>query len=135
MSLDSTSDAHPFPSTPSEPSTSPPFSESTNHEESDALQSSQSSRIVTVNIDGSDRDQTDLVISKIEAIFASMVDVLAEGGDALVIPYRRRTAQREEGMLRFPASTVQEAIKFSQFISGHAVEGHILTAVWPLQPE
>ena len=113
MSYNLSSDARPFPSTPSETSTIPLFSDNSGHEELDISQSSQSSRIVTVNNGDSDQIQNYRVISKIEEIFASMVDVLAEGGDALVIPYRRRTAQREEGVLRFPGSTVQEAIKFS----------------------
>jgi hypothetical protein len=133
MSYDLSLGVRSFPSTPSETSTPALFSDNNGHEELDISQSSQSSRIVTVNNGDSDRVQNYLVISKIEEIFATMVDVLAEGGDALVIPYRRRTAQREEGVLRFPGSTVQEAIKFSQCISGHGVDGDSLTAS-PLQP-
>lgn len=103
-----------FPSTPSGPSTSRLFSDSTRNDEVDISHFPQSPSVITIHDDDSDRTQTDLVISKIEEIFAAMVDVLAEGGDSLVIPYRRRTSQREGGVLRFPGSTVQEATKFGQ---------------------
>lgn len=113
MSYDLSSEADPFPFTPSGPHTSPLFSDRISNDDFDVSQVSQSSGVITIHDDDSDRTQTDLVISKIEEIFATMVDVLASEGDALVIPYRRRTAQRELGALRFPGSTVQEAIKFS----------------------
>lgn len=108
------------------------FSATIGHDEFDISQFSQSSRVITINDDDLDLTQTDLVVSKIEEIFAAMVDVLAEEGDALVIPYRRRTSQRE-GVLRFPGSTVQEAIKFSQFFLCLALGAYILTLP-PLQP-
>lgn len=122
----------PFPSTPSEAS-APLFSDQDGHEQFDHSQSTQSSRIVTFNYGSSDRIQKYLIISKIDGIFERMVDVLAEGGEELVIPYRRGRSQ-EKGVLRFPGSTVNEAIKFSEFISGQSVEGCILT-IRPLQPE
>lgn len=117
----------PFPSTPSGPSTSSLFSDRIRNDELDVSQSSQSSRVITIHDDDSGRTQTDAVISKIEEIFATMVDVLAEGGDTLVIPYRRRASQREEGVLRFPGSTVQEAIKFSQSFPCLGSGGFVLT--------
>lgn len=132
MSYDLLLEIAPFPSTPRGPSTSA-ISDNIGRDESDMSQSSQSSRVVIIHDDASDRTHRDLVISKIEEIFAGMVDVLAEGGDALVIPYRRRTSQRAEGVLRFPGSTVQEAIKFSQFVLSLALDGTFLTAP-PLQP-
>lgn len=116
MSYDLSSDADPFSSTPSGPSTSHLSSDRIGNDAFDASQFSQSSGVITIHDDDSDRTQTDLVISKIEEIFATMVDVLASEGDALVIPYCRRTSQREGGVLRFPGSTVQEAIKFSLLI-------------------
>lgn len=126
MSLDLFLEARPFPSTPSEAHTSPLFSDNIDREESDLSQSSQSSRVVTVNNDDSERITTSLVISKIEEIFATMIDVLAQGGDALVIPYRGRVSL-DEGVLRFPGRTQQEAIKFSQFLLGHPLDKAILT--------
>lgn len=132
MSYDLSMEVDPFPSTPSGPPTSPVFSDGIGHEEFDISQFSQSSRVITIPDDDSDRTQTDLVISKIEEIFATMIDVLAEGGDALVIPYRRRASQRE-GVLRFPGSTVQEAIKFSRSFLSLASDGNVLT-VPSLQP-
>lgn len=78
------------------------------------LQSSQSSRIVSVPQNDA-YEQTRLVISNIELIFESMVDVLAGGGDALSIPYRSRdTPQQPLGSLKFPGRTVNEATKFSK---------------------
>lgn len=142
MSFDLSIEVSPFPSTPSGPPNGPPngpltsplFSDGIDHDEFDISQSSQSSRVITIHDDDSELTQTDLVISKIEGIFATMVDVLAEGGDALVIPYRRRASQRQ-GALRFPGSTVQEAIKFSQSFSlSLASDGNVLI-VRPLQPE
>ncbi|KAK7710772.1 endodeoxyribonuclease [Diaporthe eres] len=115
MSYDLSMEVDPFPSAPSGPPTSPLFSDGIDHDEFDTSQFSQSSRVITIHGDDSDHTQTDLVVSKIEEIFATMVDVLAEGGDALVIPYRRRASQRE-GVLRFPGSTVQEAIKFTRMM-------------------
>ncbi|KAI7777748.1 hypothetical protein LA080_003095 [Diaporthe eres] len=115
MSYDLSLEVDPFPSTPSGPPTSPLFSDGIGHDEFDTSQFSQSSRVITIHDDDSDNTQTDLVVSKIEEIFATMLDVLAEGGDALVIPYRRRASQRE-GLLRFPGSTVQEAIKFTRMM-------------------
>lgn len=96
------------------------------------------SRIVTVPHDASQDTQTGLVISKIEETFASMVDTLTEGGDSLSIPYRNRnTPQQAQRLLRFPGSSVQEAIKFSQlaFVSLHLLTSHRhpLTT-FPLQP-
>lgn len=83
-------------------------------EASDLSQSSQSSRIVNVPQNVA-QNHSRLVIAKIEAIFASMVDVLAEGGGALSIPYRRRNSpQRPLGMLKFPGRNVAEATRFSQ---------------------
>lgn len=80
----------------------------------DSSQSSQSSRIVNVPRSGAE-NHSHLVITKIEAIFASMVDVLAEPGDALSIPYRRRNSpQRPLCTLKFPGRSVAEATKFSQ---------------------
>lgn len=117
----------PLSSSPSsEAPTSPPFSDNISQVEFNSPESSQSSRVVTVNDDDSDRTQTSLVISKIEEIFANMIDVLAQGGDALVIPYRRRLP-RDEGVLRFPGTSQQEAIKFSQFLLGHPLNEAILT--------
>lgn len=82
--------------------------------EPDSSQSSQTSRLVVVPQDGA-ADHSHLVIVKIEAIFASMVDVLAQAGDALSIPYRRRNSpQRPLGTLNFPGRSVAEATKFSQ---------------------
>lgn len=84
-------------------------------------QSSQTSRLVDVPRIGAP-DHSHLVIVKIEAIFASMVDVLAEAGNALSIPYRRRNSpQRLLGTLNFPGRNVAEATKFSQ-LTHH---GHI----------
>lgn len=126
MSFDLPLGISPIPSMPSEISTPSLFSDQNGHEQFDHSQSSQSSRIVRVNYGSSDRIQRNLIVSKIEEIFGRMIDVLAEGGDALVIPYRRRS-QGEEGVLRFPGSTVNESIKFSQFTLGQAVECSILT--------
>lgn len=82
--------------------------------ELDSSQSSQSSRIVKVPRREA-QNHSHLVIAKIEAIFASMVDVLAEPEDALSIRYRRRNLpQRPLGTLRFPGRSVAEATKFSQ---------------------
>lgn len=115
MSHDLSSEADLFSSTPSGPSTAHDSSDRIGNDDFDASQFSQSSGVITIHDDDSGRTQTDLVISKIEEIFAAMVDVLASEGDALVIPYRRRSSQREQGVLRFPGSTVSEAIKFSLF--------------------
>lgn len=133
MSYDLSLEVGPFPSTPSGPPTSPLFSDGIGHDEFDTSQFSQSSRVITIHDDDSDHAQTDLVVSKIEEIFAAMVDVLAEGGDALVIPYRRRASQRE-GVLRFPGSTVQEAIKFSLSIFLSLASYRNALTVPPLQP-
>lgn len=80
----------------------------------ESSQSSQSSRLVNVP-QIADRNHSSLIVAKIEAIFASMVDVLVEGGDALSIPYRRRNLpQRTIGSVKFPGRSVTEAAKFSQ---------------------
>lgn len=133
MSYDLSMEVDPYPSTPSGAPASA-LSDEIVHDEFDNSQLSQSSRVITIPDDGSDRTRTDLVISKIEDIFAAMVDVLAEGGDALIIPYRRRASQREGGVLRFPGSTVQEAIKFSQ-LPLFLASGAIVLTVPPFQPE
>lgn len=82
----------------------------------DLSQTSQSSRIIQVPADQTHDRQVGLVISKIEDIFESMVDVLATDGDALCIPYRSRTALPDQPpkMLKFPGSSAQEATKFSK---------------------
>ncbi|KAK2603187.1 hypothetical protein N8I77_009663 [Diaporthe amygdali] len=98
-------------------SPSPRVPDGTGRDDLDMSQASQSSRMVNIPDNDSNSVETGLVISKIEDIFAAMVDVLAEGGDALVIPYRcRRASQRGEGVLRFPGSTVQEATKFARMM-------------------
>ncbi|KAI3392711.1 hypothetical protein diail_5268 [Diaporthe ilicicola] len=97
-------------------SASPRFSDGAGHDAIDTTQSSQSSRVITIHDLDTDVDQTGLVISKIEDVFEFMVDVLADGGDALIIPYRSRRASRREGVLRFPGRSVQEATRFARMI-------------------
>lgn len=110
------------PATSSTLSASPPSSDQINaacieDEDADLLQSSQSSqssRIVSV-AQNDTHGQTLLVISKIELIFETMVDILADGGEALSIPYRGRDSpQQPLASLRFPGKTVNEATKFSK---------------------
>ncbi|KAG8160814.1 hypothetical protein KVR01_009078 [Diaporthe batatas] len=115
MSFDLPLGIAPFSSAPSETST-PLSSGQSGNEQFDQSQSSQSSRIVTVDYGSSGRIQRYLIVSKIEEIFAKMIDVLAEGGDTLVIPYRSGRSQAGEGVLRFPGSTVNEAIKFTRMM-------------------
>lgn len=85
--------------------------------EIDFSQLSQPSRIVQVPNNGNHDHHVGLVISKIEDVFESMIDVLAHEGDALSIPYRSRTAPADQPAraLRFPGTTVQEATKFSKY--------------------
>lgn len=71
---------------------------------------------IQVPVNETHRDQVGLVITRIEEIFESMVDVLAHDGDALSIPYRSRATPPDQPArtLRFPATTVHEATKFSE---------------------
>ncbi|CAN8096251.1 unnamed protein product [Discula destructiva] len=82
-------------------------------------QPSQPSRLVTVPYNTARaHDDALAVVAKIEAIFESMIDVLAVGGDALVIPYRRSRdpPERPLGSLMFPGRNVHEATKFTQMM-------------------
>ncbi|KAH8901852.1 DNA topoisomerase IV, alpha subunit [Coniochaeta sp. PMI_546] len=77
--------------------------------------------------------QAGTVISKIEMIFESILDALANGADNLSIPYRTRTATsrsrrapdvdgastpgaRPEGRINFPGRTPHEANKFASLL-------------------
>lgn len=77
--------------------------------------------------------QAGAVISKIEAIFESIMDCLANGAGKLSIPYRNRTATRRsrrtidegeqavdgpnpDGAVTFPGRTPQEARKFGRLV-------------------
>lgn len=73
------------------------------------------SRIVTVPQNASQNNLTGLVISKIEDVFTSMIETLADGSGSLSIPYHSRNSPHQPlGALRYPGSSVQEATKFSQ---------------------
>jgi meiotic recombination protein SPO11 len=77
-------------------------------------------------------NQAGAVISKIETIFESLIDGLADGACTLSIPYRSRTTTarsraqddngqllagaRHEEMLSFPGRTAHEARKFGRHI-------------------
>ncbi|KAK7740899.1 endodeoxyribonuclease [Cytospora paraplurivora] len=75
------------------------------------------SSIVTVPQNAFQNNLTGLVISKIEDIFTSMIDTLADGSGSLSIPYcSRNSPQQPLGALRFPGNSVQEATKFSQLV-------------------
>ncbi|ROW09310.1 hypothetical protein VPNG_05798 [Cytospora leucostoma] len=96
--------------------------------------SSLPSRIVTVPQNASQNNLTGLVISKIEDIFTSMIDTLADGSGSLSIPYRSRNSPRQPlGALRFPGNSVQEATKFTRMIRimelarEALVSGHLIT--------
>lgn len=78
------------------------------------LSSSQSSSIVSVPRNDGVENQTGLVISKIEEILETMVDVLAEGGTSLTIPIRSRTSSHQVNrVLSWPGKSLQEATRFS----------------------
>lgn len=82
-----------------------------------------SGNVVTLPQQPAQVNRAGAVISKIEAIFESMVEDLSTGANHLSIPYRSRTSnrrsgarrpQRGSGALTFPGKTPQEAKKFSR---------------------
>lgn len=84
-------------------------------------------RTLTVPQNASHSNRTDLVISKIEDIKASMVETLYGDGDSLSIPYRsRKSPRRPEGALRFPGNSLQEAEKFSQWALYTSISTYLL---------
>ncbi|KAB5529027.1 Spo11/DNA topoisomerase VI subunit A [Coniochaeta sp. 2T2.1] len=75
-----------------------------------------SNNVVTIPERQSQVNQAGAVISKIEAIFESMLDNLDSGGGSISIPYRSRTARgaaaRGDGVVSFPGRTRAETNKF-----------------------